>query len=340
MVDDIKAVAQACAVCSPFSGILSEIEMFQQLTSYPIMKVFCLCLLITTAVTAYSQNAEGVRSHVSTADFGLAYPLSNDWVRATEMVRKKVESADSQNYDILLAAVYVPKSDISTTSPFFTLRAYRQPATNCKKSLEAMIASSPDKKLKEEGSVTEFSAAGRDYYRVDTPRGRGGRHLTTICTAADNHLLVWNAGAPNEEGLEAIIATLNSITPLPPRAQESAQAPGQKYGAKERDPSKPVEVQNDRVRIASGVTAGLLIKKVNPIYPADARASYIEGTVLMQAEINKSGDITDLELLDGPIELAGSAVAAVRQWKYKPYLLMGQPVTVTTQIQVNYQLHR
>ena len=110
----------------------------------------------------------------------------------------------------------------------------------------------------------------------------------------------------------------HSITPLPPRAQESAQAPEQKYGAKERDPSKPVEVQNDRVRIASGVTAGLLIKKVNPIYPADARASYIEGTVLMQAEINKSGDITDLELLDGPIELAGSAVAAVRQWKYKP----------------------
>lgn len=46
------------------------------------------------------------------------------------------------------------------------------------------------------------------------------------------------------------------------------------------------------------------------------------------------------KLLDGPIELAGSAVAAVRQWKYKPYLLMGQPVAVMTQIVVKYQLQR
>lgn len=61
---------------------------------------------------------------------------------------------------------------------------------------------------------------------------------------------------------------------------------------------------------------------------------------MLRAEISKAGDITDLELIDGPIELAESAVAAVRQWKYKPYLLGGQPVTVDTQIQVNYQLLR
>lgn len=83
-----------------------------------------------------------------------------------------------------------------------------------------------------------------------------------------------------------------------------------------------------------------MLKRVTPVYPADARASYIQGTVLLRAEISKTGDITDLELMDGPIELAGSAVAAVRQWKYRPYLLMGQPVAVSTQVQVNYQLQR
>lgn len=92
------------------------------------------------------------------------------------------------------------------------------------------------------------------------------------------------------------------------------------------------------VRIASGVTAGLLIKRVNPIYPDDARHNRIQGTVVLRAEISKNGDITDLELLDGPIELAGSAVSAVRQWKYRPYLFMGEPVGVITQIVVNYQL--
>jgi TonB family protein len=241
------------------------------------------------------------------------------------------------NFDILLAAVFMPKSDLSATSPFFSLRAYRQPATDCKKNLEAMIANFQDKKDKPEGGVEEFSAAGREYFRVNW-RG-GGRHQCVICTNANGHLLVWNAGAPNEKGLDKIVATLNSITVLPQRsAAESAQSAGQKNVEAEGMPSKPPIAQPERVKAASGVTTGLLIRKVNPIYPQDARAAYIQGTVVLRAEISKAGDITDLELVDGPIELAGYAVAAVRQWKYTPYLLMGQPVIVDTQVQVNYQL--
>jgi TonB family protein len=158
-------------------------------------------------------------------------------------------------------------------------------------------------------------------------------------TTAHGHLLVWNAGTPNEKGLDAIVATLDSITVLPqPSAAESAQSAGQKNLGVEGVPSKPAIAGPETVKASSGVTTGLLIKRVSPIYPQDARAAYIQGTVVLRAEISKAGDITDLELVDGPIELAGSAVAAVGQWKYKPYLLMGQPVTVDTQIQVNYQL--
>jgi protein TonB len=306
------------------------------------MRVFWVCLLIWITVLAHPQTvpktADVAQSHLSIADFGLVYSLTNDWVRATQLMRKKVESADSpQNFDVLLAAVYVPKSNFSAASPFFTLRASRQPA-NCKKSLEAMIASSQDEKLKKEGAVTEFSANGRDYCRVNMPRGRGGHHQAMICTTtANNHLLLWNAGASNEKGLDEIVATLNSIAPLPPRSgpESSAQPTAQKDGHAEGELST---AQPERVGVASGVSMGLLIKRVNPVYPVEARAAYIQGTVMLHAEISKTGDITDLELLDGPIELAGSAVAAVRQWKYKPYLLMGQPVTVMTTIQVNYQL--
>ena len=308
------------------------------------MKVFWACLLISGAVLAHSQTVpepDAAPSHLSVADFGLAYPLSHDWVRATEMLRRKVEpsSNPTPNFDILLAAVYVTKSNLSENSPFFSLRAYRQPATDCKKSLEAMTAHSQGKKDQPEGGVEEFSAAGRDYFRVNLARGVGGRHQCIICTTANGHLLVWSAGAPKEKGLDVIVATLNSITSLPLRsAMGSAQSTGPKDGAAEGAPSKPDAARPERVKASSGVTSGLLIKKVNPIYPADARAAYIQGTVLLQAEISKTGDIMDLELVDGPIELAGSAVAAVRQWKYKPYLLMGQPVAVSTQIQVNYQL--
>ena len=308
------------------------------------MKVFLVCLLISVAVWAYSQTdpklADAAQSHISMADFGLVYPLSNDWVQATGMLRRKVESSNpAPNFDVLLAAFFVSKSNLSETSPFFSVLAYRQPATDCKKSLEAEITRSQDKKDQFEGGVEQFSAAGRDYFRVNSAGGVGRPHRCIICTTANGHLLLWIAAAPKEKGLDAIVATLNSITPLPQRpATGSSQSTGLKDGAAEEAPSKQDAAQPERVKVLSGVTSGLLIKKVTPIYPADARAAYIQGTVLLHAQIGKTGDITALELVEGPIELAGSAVAAVRQWKYKPYLLMGQPVAVDTQIQVNYQL--
>jgi len=308
------------------------------------MRVVCACLLISVGVWAHGQTVpksdDSAQSHLSIADFGLAYPLSNDWIRATELLRRRVESSTpAPNFDILLVAVYVPKSNLSANSPFFSLRAYRQPSTDCKKNLETMIANSPGKKDQPEGGVEEFSAAGRDYFRVNLARGVGGRYQCVICTTSNDHLLVWNAGAPNEKGLDAILATLDSIRALPQRnAAESARSTGQNNGEAKVVPSMPVIVRPASVKVSSGVSAGLLLKKVVPIYPADARAAHIQGTVVLRAEISKEGDIADLELVDGPIELAGSAVAAVRQWKYKPYLLLGQPVTVDTQIQVNYQL--
>lgn len=92
------------------------------------------------------------------------------------------------------------------------------------------------------------------------------------------------------------------------------------------------------VHAQAGVSLGLLIRKVRPVYPKDARMKGIQGTVRMRAEISKTGDVVDLELIDGPIELAVSAVNAVRQWKYKPYLLNGAPVAVLTEVVCNYTL--
>ena len=308
------------------------------------MKVLWACLLISVAGWVHAQtvpkSGDAAQSHLSIADFGLAYPLSSDWIRATELLRRRAESSNPPpNFDILLAAVFVPKSNLSVNSPFFSIRAYRQPATDCKKNLEAMLAHSQGKKDQPEGGVEEFSAAGRNYFRVNVARGMGGRYQCIICTTANRHLLIWDAGAPNQKGLDAIVATLNSITALPTRsAAESAPSAGQKNGEAEAVPSEPVTERPEKVKVASGVTTGLVIKKVAPIYPDDARAAYIQGTVVLQAEISKAGDITGLEVVDGPIELAGSAVVAVRQWKYKPYLLLGQPVAVDTQIQVHYEL--
>jgi protein TonB len=93
-----------------------------------------------------------------------------------------------------------------------------------------------------------------------------------------------------------------------------------------------------QVKVARGVIQGMKIKDVAPIYPPNAKYARIQGSVLLRAVINKNGDVADLEVLDGPIELVVSAVNAVRQWKYRPYILMGEPVEVDTTITVNYVL--
>jgi TonB family protein len=307
------------------------------------MKVLRVSLLLLLPVLGYPQDvpkaADKAPQRLSVSDFGFSYPLSSDWVLATELIRKRVESGGStQDFAVLLAAVYVPKSNLYPDSPFFTLFANRRPGGDCRKSLEDMIAKAQDTKNKTEGEVVQFSAAGRDYFRVNMAHGIGGRHQSTICTVADGHFLIWQTGAPNEKGLNLIVDTLNGITPLPLKSPEVAQSPEQNASETENIPANPVVATPTKVRVASGVVGGLLIKKVAPVYPMGARAAYIQGTVILRAEISKEGDVTDLELLSGPIELAGSAVAAVRQWKYKPYLLNGQPVAVETQLQVNYEL--
>jgi protein TonB len=77
---------------------------------------------------------------------------------------------------------------------------------------------------------------------------------------------------------------------------------------------------------------------VNPVYPPLARQARISGTVVLRAVIGKDGSIQNLSLVSGHPMLAPAAIDAVKQWKYKPYLLNGEPVEVDTEIQVNFTL--
>jgi len=106
--------------------------------------------------------------------------------------------------------------------------------------------------------------------------------------------------------------------------------------------STPVAVPKiatpQRVRVSSGVVSGLLVRKVPPTYPPLARQARIQGVVILQAQISKEGTIQNLQLISGHPMLAPAAIEAVKQWKYRPYLLNGEPVEVDTQVQVNFTL--
>jgi protein TonB len=100
----------------------------------------------------------------------------------------------------------------------------------------------------------------------------------------------------------------------------------------------PKQVVPQRIRVSSGVSTGLLIRKVTPNYPPLAKQARIQGAVVLQAEISKEGTIQNLQLISGHPMLAPAAIEAVRQWRYKPYLLNGEPVAVETQVVVNFSL--
>jgi len=94
-----------------------------------------------------------------------------------------------------------------------------------------------------------------------------------------------------------------------------------------------------RLKVSQGVSQGLLIKRVQPRYPANAVASGAQGAVQIEATIDKEGKVVNPKVLSGDRMLAAAAIDAVRQWRYKPYYLNGQPVEIQTQITINFKLN-
>jgi len=93
-----------------------------------------------------------------------------------------------------------------------------------------------------------------------------------------------------------------------------------------------------RVRVSSGIISGLILKKIQPSYPEEAKKKRIQGVVILDADISKDGDVTRLSVISGDPLLAQPAMDAVRQWKYKPYLRNGQALDIDTQVQIDFTL--
>jgi protein TonB len=100
-----------------------------------------------------------------------------------------------------------------------------------------------------------------------------------------------------------------------------------------------VQQPQTHVHVSQGVMSGLLLDRVLPVYPAIAKAVRAEGTVVLQATISKSGTIENLRVVSGQALLQQAAIDAVRQWRYRPYLLNGAPVAVETTVNVVFRLN-
>ena len=91
-------------------------------------------------------------------------------------------------------------------------------------------------------------------------------------------------------------------------------------------------------RVSEGVLAGNLLAPIHPQYPAIARVSSVQGTVIIQAIISTSGTIESAHVISGPAMLQGAALDAVRSARYRPYLLNHRPTEVETTFSINFRL--
>ena len=105
-------------------------------------------------------------------------------------------------------------------------------------------------------------------------------------------------------------------------------------------PPPPRPRQTGPLRVGGSVQAARIINRVQPMYPPLARQTRINGTVRLHAIIAKDGSIQQLEVISGHPLLQQSALDAVRQWRYQPTLLNGEPVEVDTTIDVIFTLNQ
>jgi peptidyl-prolyl cis-trans isomerase A (cyclophilin A) len=93
-----------------------------------------------------------------------------------------------------------------------------------------------------------------------------------------------------------------------------------------------------RISISAGVAQGMLISRTRPVYPIDAKKAGVSGTVVLRALIGTDGLIKDLQVVSGPELLGQAALDAAKEWRYRPYLLNGDPVEVRTTINIIFSL--
>ena len=156
-------------------------------------------------------------------------------------------------------------------------------------------------------------------------------------------MLLWPLLAP------AVLPAQMAVTPVPPYQGAPIGdgpvgfGPGPDIPGGSRD-GRPIELPSPTVtkgplKVSAGVMAALLIHRVQPDYPAVAKAMGLSGTVELQARIGTDGTVQELEVVSGNPILARAAIEAVQQWRYQPTRLSGQPVEVETHITVTFSMH-
>lgn len=183
--------------------------------------------------------------------------------------------------------------------------------------------------LKNIGAANEELARANDGGKFQVQNIPAGEYLVKVKVpgfAVYQKTLSLEAGTPARLDVHLAIGEVTEDVEIAAKRTQSAAA---------------AEVAPPMVRVGGMVQAANLISKVNPAYPADARAEGIEGTVLLRAVISKDGNLLHVIPVSSGVDprLVSAAMAAVPLWRYQPAMLNGEPVEVITSIDVTFRLN-
>ncbi|MGH9546429.1 MAG: TonB family protein [Terriglobales bacterium] len=154
--------------------------------------------------------------------------------------------------------------------------------------------------------------------RDEVIRRRPQPARSTVRGIADSRSLSHSVSGPNAEDIPRIASTGAASSDLGKVLSASPALP--KLGAP----------------ISQGVSGGVLLHKVQPVYPPEARRMHMEGSVVIDAMVTAQGQVDNLQLVSGNPVLASAAMDAVRRWRYSPYLLNGNPIPKQTRITISF----
>ena len=277
-----------------------------------------------------------VNKTYANAYLGFAYPIPDGWELSGDVGSEwdgKAHRLPSGGLELLILDRYtgsfrnrilvtaLDATGLSVTTSAFVSQIVRGP-----------INETGGEVVREPFAVT---FAGQPFFGADYKQtfNGGTQWGTFVCTKFRGYFLGWMFVAISPGELEGFVRSLQRLSFLADKPGAAGGIGGSAPSTPESNAGRPM-----RVRVSQGVSTGLLITRVEPQYPDDARQARIQGTVVLKALIDANGDVEDLTLVSGHPMLVPAALEAVKHWKYKPYSLNGQPVKVETQITVNFQL--
>ncbi len=171
------------------------------------------------------------------------------------------------------------------------------------------------------------------------PQDPNATKTQTDQTQRDNPTPTTQVISPAPEAPKAVAKNEEPAAAEPPPMPGAVPGAGGGLGNLVKDmPNTVPKLAGQKLRVSSGVAQGQLTHQVTPQYPSQARQERVQGTVVLQAVIAKDGSVEKLSVVSGPSQLTKAAMEAVRQWRYRPFALNGEPVEADTQINVNFRL--